>query len=147
MPIKNLHSEPFDEATLTKLDILGQYLTEWLPVFIYSNNRRPIKIYDFFAGEGQDSMGNPGSPLIILETISKYKGDILKKNIKIKLLFNELIPEKFQKLETLIDSEMAGLGKLKTNLNVEKRNKNFAEIFRDENINLKFRHRYLEAKN
>lgn len=138
MPIKNLHSEPFDEATLTKLDIFREYLTEWLPVFIHSNKGRPIKIYDFFAGEGQDSMGNHGSPLIILETISKYKDDILKKNIKIKLLFNELIPEKFQKLETLIDSEMDGLGKLKTNLNIEKRNKDFAQIFRDETINLKF---------
>jgi three-Cys-motif partner protein len=138
MPSKNLHSEPFDEATLTKLDIFREYLTEWLPVFIHSNQGRPIKIYDFFAGEGQDSEGIFGSPLIILDVINKYKHDILQKNISIQLLFNEFITKKFYRLEKLVQNESSGLRALGAVLDIKIKNEDFAKIFRKENSNLKF---------
>jgi len=62
----NFHNKPFDEATKLKLEIFGECFREWLPVFIFNPTISKIFIYDFFAGSGQDSVGYPGSPLILL---------------------------------------------------------------------------------
>ncbi|CCK81267.1 three-Cys-motif partner protein TcmP [Desulfobacula toluolica] len=90
MPIKDLHDEkPFDSATITKLEIFENYLTEWLPTFIYSKNNNELNICDFFAGPGEDIMGMPGSPLRILEVLKKFETDIKQQKIKINLILNE----------------------------------------------------------
>ena len=67
----DFHNKPFDEATKFKLEIFGECFKEWLPVFIYNPTISHIYVYDFFAGAGQDSLGNHGSPLILL---NKAKG-------------------------------------------------------------------------
>lgn len=66
------HKKPFDDATKLKLEIFGECFREWLPVFIYNPTVSKIFVYDFFAGSGKDSLGNPGSPLILL---NEAKGD------------------------------------------------------------------------
>jgi len=43
MPIRDLHRNPFDEATLDKLSLYRDYLREWLPVFM--NNRAVDTIF------------------------------------------------------------------------------------------------------
>ena len=48
---KNLHSEPFSEETITKLEIFEAYAREWLPTFIMSGVKM-VYIFDFFAGSG-----------------------------------------------------------------------------------------------
>jgi three-Cys-motif partner protein len=138
MPSKNLHSQPFDEATLTKLEIFREFLTEWLPVFIYSPNTRLIKIYDFFAGEGQDPNGIPGSPIIILRVIHSYKNELIGKNKKIRVLLNEYDSQKFSKLQKLVNQELASMTDLNQLLIVDQKNCDFALIFDKEFPNLKF---------
>ncbi|HUS86201.1 MAG TPA: hypothetical protein VMW76_03090, partial [Bacteroidales bacterium] len=64
-----------------KLEILRLYISGWLPVFlsrkeIYWNS---IYLYDFFAGAGTDSVGNFGSPLIIINELKKYCQKISEK--------------------------------------------------------------------
>lgn len=63
---EKFHNKPFDEATKLKLEIFGECFREWLPVFIYNKSVSRAYIYDFFAGQGQDPEGYPGSPLILL---------------------------------------------------------------------------------
>lgn len=74
MAAGDFHGKPFDEGTLTKLDIFQLYTREWLPVFL----SRPlgtgfeVHLFDFFAGPGRDSKGSPGSPLRTLQELLQY---------------------------------------------------------------------------
>ena len=72
----------FDEATTVKLNLFRQYIREWLPVFMTrrkfgASKIENIHIYDFFAGPGYDSEGNPGSPLIMFPTLSPHRVHII----------------------------------------------------------------------
>ena len=48
------HKAPFDEPTLTKLELYRQYLREWFPVFVSSVTQRFrfIYVFDFFVDQG-----------------------------------------------------------------------------------------------
>jgi hypothetical protein len=74
MSASGFHDKPFDEGTLTKLEIFQLYTREWLPVFL----ARPptadseIHLFDFFAGPGCDANGISGSPLRTLRVLQEY---------------------------------------------------------------------------
>ncbi len=99
---KDINTEPYSEATLTKLEIFEQYLVAWLPVFIHTPHTHEVMICDFFAGSGQDSEGVPGSPLRILRTIEKYRDRILKEDITISVALNEAFADKSDELQTVV---------------------------------------------
>ncbi|WP_082293886.1 hypothetical protein [Leptospira santarosai] len=73
MGTKDLHKDAFGDSTLTKLFLYQSYLEAWLPTFIMQDRFRTIQIFDFFAGPGYDKTGQPGSPILTLETILKFK--------------------------------------------------------------------------
>lgn len=95
MPGKNIHKEPFDEGTITKLEIFQQYAREWLPVFVMAKSKR-MNIFDFFAGTGFDVKGVPGSPIRILEEI-KGQIDNIKKNCTVIHIYLNEYDKKKQK--------------------------------------------------
>lgn len=102
---KDLFDKPFDEGTLKKLQIFEEYLKEWLPTF---TSRRKliwdkILVYDFFSGEGKDSAGNIGSPLIILEELKNHYEIIQKRKIMVRVIFNEKVKKKYKKLCSNVD--------------------------------------------
>jgi len=68
VPPNDFHEKPFDEGTITKLQIFELYAREWIPVFLASSRppRSEIHVFDFFAGPGVDGNGEPGSPLRVL---------------------------------------------------------------------------------
>lgn len=111
---KDLYSKPFDEGTKFKLTILENYLEEWLPVFTRSNSpfTKNINIFDYFSGEGQDSIGNEGSSLIILRILKKFKPN--SSELKINLYLNEFNKNKFELLKKSI--EKVNLTNIKINL-------------------------------
>jgi len=102
----DIHKEAFDEGTKAKLELLRLYIREWLPVFIVDKIRSypELEIYDFFAGEGQDSIDTPGSPLIILGELTGYCANLFQKNTRLTLLFNDFSKSKYQKLISSKDS-------------------------------------------
>ena len=51
---RNIHEQPFDEETITKLRIFEIYTQEWLPTMIMGKPGQTICIFDFFAGPGYD---------------------------------------------------------------------------------------------
>lgn len=74
MGAQDFHGKPFDEGTLTKLEIFELYAREWIPVFL-SAKSLPVdrlRIFDFFAGPGTDSHGTFGSPLRLLRQLKDY---------------------------------------------------------------------------
>jgi len=97
MPGKNLFRKPFDEGTIVKLNVFGDYLKEWLPVFVSRKDIiwPTIQIFDFFAGQGKDKNNVNGSPLIALEIVKSLEHFIKEKKIKVVLHFNELDNENY----------------------------------------------------
>lgn len=98
---RDLHTKPFDEGTIAKLDLFRFYIREWLPVFISAKKIywKTLNIYDFFAGPGQDINKVPGTPFIILEELKPYHELIIRKKLKVNLYFNEYNKSKCKILE------------------------------------------------
>lgn len=89
-----------DPHTEAKHTILRKYLDAWLPIITKYNKR--VNIIDGFAGPGEYSDGEDGSPIIIIRSISEHKIPI-DSQIHLVLIENNL--ERFnhlqQKLATL----------------------------------------------
>lgn len=98
MAIIDLHSKPFDEQTLTKLELFEDYAKEWIPTFVMSNLPE-VCVFDFFAGPGYDSNQVAGSPIRILRQVEAQIGHVFTKRVKVKLFFNEYEKNKFKLLE------------------------------------------------
>lgn len=98
MPRKNLHEAPFDEGTITKLEIFEAYAGAWLPTFIMFGSS-DLFIYDFFAGTGYDIKGVEGSPIRILKQIRNQIHNVFQKKTKIHFIVNELDKSKFAQLQ------------------------------------------------
>lgn len=64
---KDINKSEFTEETKLKLDIFRECFREWYPVFLHNPYIKRLFIYDMFAGSGKDSIGNLGSPLILLQ--------------------------------------------------------------------------------
>jgi three-Cys-motif partner protein len=128
MASKNLFRKPFDEGTISKLEILEDYFKEWLPVFIAKVNPiwTEIQIFDFFAGEGTDSEGVYGSPMRILRVLNYNKAQILQSKIKVKVIVNEYEKDKYDLLKKNLDS-------INDNsiYQVEYRNDDFSKVFNE----------------
>jgi three-Cys-motif partner protein len=96
MPRDNHHVQPFDEGTRTKLFIYKSYLQAWLQVFTHTRSfaGRPLQFFDFFAGPGQDSVGNSGSPVILLDALDSNRALIRSTGRNVVVLFNDHDPAK-----------------------------------------------------
>lgn len=108
MSKKDINKAQFDEATLLKLDIFRRCFREWLPVFLHNPFITNIIIYDLFAGSGKDIVGNPGSPLILLE---EARGDnyqhctkLIDKPGFVSFAFNEGESEKLETLKSNVSN-------------------------------------------
>lgn len=133
MPYKDLHSEPFDEETITKLEIFENYAQEWLPTFIMQG-KPELHIFDFFAGTGYDKAGIPGSPIRILNKIKEQIGNIFQKKVHIKLFLNEFEPnkksqEKFELLTSACEAFLKDNPKLRHVIDLEYFNEDFESLF------------------
>lgn len=98
---KDIHSQPYDEGTKIKLQLFRMYLREWLPVFVKQKVKK-IEVYDFFAGEGTDSAGNIGSPLIILDELKTYCANLKANQIDVVLNFNDVSTKKVDVLKNKV---------------------------------------------
>lgn len=98
---RNLHNEPFDESTLTKLDLYRRYVRAWLPVFLNAQKLvvDRMQIFDFFAGLGYDENGICGSPVIALQEIQTALSQDHRNSPEIHLYLNEYMRGKFENLK------------------------------------------------
>lgn len=108
MPIKDLHATGFDEGTIAKLDIFESYLQAWLPVFIHTKHVFSVNICDFFAGSGEDAVGNSGSPLLIINVLEEYQKSIIRKGLNVNVFLNEFDKQKFLQLKGTIEGKLGG---------------------------------------
>ena len=103
MPERDLHNKPFDEGTKTKLEIYRSYIRAWLQVFLHSEafNGKPLQFFDFFCGPGQDSRGEPGSPLILINELSAQHATIEERGHDVRVFFNDQDATKVENLKRL----------------------------------------------
>lgn len=133
MAAKDLHDHPFDEGTITKLEIFEDYLKEWLPTFVMSRADSDIWIFDFFAGPGRDITGTAGSPIRTLQQIKAQFGNIFQKRCKVHVCLNEYDSAKFNTLKQCCEKFINDNSELKRLYNkylfLIFHNDDFAELF------------------
>ncbi len=134
MGSKNIHIEPFDRGTITKLEIFEDYAQAWIPTFVMQSTVSEIHIFDFFSGPGYDCNDIPGSPIRILQKINEQLGNILMKKTKIVLHFNEFEPtkkvqEKFEILKENCKTFISNNPKFKYFLTINYYNENAEGLF------------------
>ncbi|MBI5686855.1 MAG: three-Cys-motif partner protein TcmP [Verrucomicrobia bacterium] len=105
MAAGDFHARPFDEGTLTKLQIFELYAREWLPVFLASVPplRAEVHLFDFFAGPGMDASGQLGSPLRLLTQLKAYQNLSGWAHVRIHAHFFDASKGKIKELVTNID--------------------------------------------
>ncbi len=133
MAYKDLHDEPFDEGTITKLEIFQDYAQAWIPTFVMSGFPT-ICIFDFFAGTGYDKNGIEGSPIRILQKIKDQIGHIYQKKVKIKVYFNEFQPNnkeqtKFETLQQACEDFLNENKSVRTAIEIYYYNEDFKTLF------------------
>jgi three-Cys-motif partner protein len=133
MGAKNIHIEPFDKGTITKLEIFEDYAQAWIPTFVMQSAKE-IHIFDFFSGPGFDSVNVPGSPIRLLQKIDEQLGNILVKKTKIILHLNEFEPnkkkqEKYDLLKVNCQHFLDGHPKFRYFLTILYYNENAEELF------------------
>lgn len=134
MSSKNIHIEPFDKGTITKLEIFEDYAQAWIPTFVMQTHVSEIHIFDFFSGPGYDSTNVPGSPIRILQKVKEHLGNILLRKTKVVLHFNEYEPqkkkqEKFELLKENCQHFLNINSKFKYFLNINYYNESAEELF------------------
>jgi three-Cys-motif partner protein len=90
---------PLDEHTRGKHEVLREYLSAWFPILGSFAGR--IAFIDGFAGPGQYSKGEPGSPLIALDVFRQHAARIKGEAV---FLFVEEDTERAAHLEKVIES-------------------------------------------
>ena len=129
MPGKNIHEEPFDEGTITKLEIFQHYAREWLPTFVLSKRAR-LYIFDFFAGTGYDKNHVPGSPIRILSEIKGQISRIIDNSTSVYIFLNEYDKKKYSQLVEACEKYLEDKPELKRdNIKVKYFNKDFDELY------------------
>jgi three-Cys-motif partner protein len=103
VPVRDLHNKPFDEGTKTKLAIYRSYIRAWLQVFLHARafRAKPLEFFDFFCGPGEDSVGEPGSPLIVIAELLAERANIEERGHEVRIFFNDEDAAKIENLKRL----------------------------------------------
>lgn len=101
---KDINKSEFTEETKLKLDLFRECYREWFPVFVHNHYIENVYVYDMFAGSGKDSVGNPGSPIILFQESRGDKKQHCKSLLEnktpcVKFAFNEYDQSKIEELK------------------------------------------------
>ena len=124
---KDFFDKPFDEDTLIKLEMYGDYVRKWVPVFLA--NKKPfvnkVNIMDFFSRVGCDSNGKPGSPILAINILMEYEEYLKREDITVNVFFNDYNADYCKRLKSNIDK----LEFDKENIRVEILNEQFTTAY------------------
>jgi three-Cys-motif partner protein len=103
-----------DGHTGAKHDLLRRYLQAWVPILLGTNPR--VTYAEGFAGPGVYLNGEPGSPVIALETFCAYPDKLAMPRREAHLIFVEERQDRVSRLEEEIQATTQRLGPLPANL-------------------------------
>jgi three-Cys-motif partner protein len=87
-----------ESHTAKKHEILRRYFQAWLPILAHGNNR--LLYIDAFAGPGEYSKGEDGSPLVILKSARDH---VLKFTAELLCVFIESDDDRYHHLVEVLD--------------------------------------------
>ena len=99
MPAPKTTIWPIDNHTRAKHEILRRYLQAWLPIMTSRNEQ--VLIIDGFAGPGEYVGGEPGSPLIAIDTFLNHASAQIREK-KVTFLFIDDDARRCEYLEQLL---------------------------------------------
>lgn len=112
--------------TAAKHELLRTYLGAWFPIMARYNGR--IVYYDAFAGPGEYSNGNPGSPLIALQTLLDHSSFDAFAETKFTFLFNEQDEGCAANLKRLVEELVAARNPWPANVTYQITNSTFIDL-------------------
>ena len=95
---------PMQQHTVAKHHILEYHLKEWFAILGRSNNI--LRYIDGFAGPGEYQGGEPGSPILALETVRKHQAfeGFIRQGKTMEFLFVERKGEFYQSLKHRVEN-------------------------------------------
>lgn len=95
---------PIDEHTRAKHEIIRRYLQGWLPIMTTYNGK--IIFLDGFAGPGEYKGGEPGSPIIAIDTFLEHSYEQIRQK-EVMFIFIEQNKDRCNYLEQLLSIRKA----------------------------------------
>ena len=91
---------PLEDHTVGKHEVLRHYLDAWLPIMLSRNER--VLFIDAFAGPGEYSGGERGSPVVALDAFRRHNSRSMMTG-DMSFVFIEKEPQRAQHLAQVID--------------------------------------------
>lgn len=112
--------------TAAKHDLVRTYLGAWFPIIAKYNQR--VLYYDAFAGPGKYKGGEPGSPIIALQTLLNHNQFNAMRGTKFVFLLNEEHEGCSQHLQGLVKDLSRAHNPWPKNVSVQFRNSSFIDL-------------------
>ncbi len=129
--------------TEAKHRVVAEYLKAWFPII--STNEKKVAFIDGFAGPGRYDGGQPGSPLVAIETLVDHTALPKMSNCTFLFKFIEADPERAERLERNLDEFETVRGGLPKNVLWSVENRPFIESVREFLDGLEKNHRLIPA--
>ena len=94
---------PIEPHTSAKHELLRLYLEAWFPILTSQGHIRRVLFLDGFAGPGRYSGGEPGSPLIALDTLVNHRSFPKLSETEFVFIFVEADRDRFRSLQQEVE--------------------------------------------
>lgn len=120
---------PLEPHTAAKHRLLREYLKAWIPILGRYEDR--VLYFDAFAGPGRYQGGEPGSPIVALETLVEHASFPALDRTTFHFLFIEERADRAEQLEAEVDEFGGRRGGRPPNVQVRFDNRSFVDVGND----------------
>ena len=120
-----------EEHTRAKHELLKKYLEAWFPILAIQGHQERVIFLDGFAGPGIYDGGEPGSPVIALDTLINHDSFSQLAGTTFEFLFVEKEHDRFDRLQTEVARFWSRHGGRPRNVHIRWFNKEFVAAARE----------------
>ena len=120
-----------EEHTRAKHELLKIYLEAWFPILATQDHHEQIVFIDGFAGPGIYDGGEPGSPVIALETLIRHRSFPRLADTSFDFIFVETRPDRFERLKSEVTRFWSRQDYRPANVRIRWFNKEFVTVARE----------------
>ena len=120
-----------EEHTLAKHELLRKYLNAWFPILTAQGFNKRVIFFDGFAGPGIYKGGQPGSPIVAMQTLVEHKHFSRLDQADFVFIFVEEREDRFVSLEEEVHKFWSSRGGQPENIHIYPFNSKFADVAAD----------------